>query len=176
MPRRLTMVSNGVAEHLGRLLDIEVADAEPERRDREVLDAPVGGSLQRAAHRLPHLRARDWLVLARHHTVNEKLDSEGAGGSDDGRSDGEWLVDPKMASELVTACDFQATHQRRRRAELGIDRPRDGIRFDEREIVGAYFDHSGPAQEMASDVSLLIQLRYFSSPAWTGIARSSGTL
>jgi hypothetical protein len=29
---------------------------------------------------------------------------------------------------------------------------------------------------MASDVSLLIQLRYFSSPAWTGIARSSGTL
>jgi hypothetical protein len=170
------MLSDGVAEHLRGLLDIEIADAEPERRNREVLDAPVGGSLQRAAHRLPHLRARDCLVIARYHAVNEKLDTQRASGSHDGGSDGERLVDAKMSSEPVTARDFQATHQWRRRAELGIDRPRDGIRFDEREIVGAYFDHSGPAQEMASDVSLLIQLRYFSSPAWTGIARSSGTL
>jgi len=176
MPRGLAMASDGVAENLCGVLDVEVADAEPKRRDREVLDAPVGCSLQSAAHRLPHLRARDRLVIARHDTVNEKLDAQGAGGRHDGRPDREWLVDPEMSSEPVSPRHLQATHQWRRRAELGIDRSRDGIRFDEREIVGAYFDHSGRVQEMASDVSLLIQLRYFSSPAWTGIASSSGTL
>jgi len=176
MPGGLAMVSDGVAEHLRGVLDIEVADAESERRDREVLDAPVGCSLQRAADCLPHVRARDRLFITRYHTVNEKLDAEGASGGHDGRPDREWLVDPEMSSEPVTARDFQATHHRRRRTELRIDRPRDGIRFDEGEIVGAYFDHSGRTQEIASDVSLLIQLRYFSSPAWTGIASSSGTL
>ena len=140
--RRLTVPSDGIAKHCGGVLDLEVADAEPERRDREVLDAPVSRSLQRAAQRLLHLRARNRFIIARHHAVNEKLDAKGASGSDDRRPDREWLVDPEMSSEPLTTRDFHATHQWGRRAQLGIDRPRDGIRFDEGEIVGAYFDHS----------------------------------
>ena len=118
---------------------------------------------KRAAHRLPYRRARDRLGVARDHTVNEQLDAQRAGGSHDGRSDREWLVDAQMPSEPFAAGELEATHQRRRRAQLGVDRPRDGVRFDEREVVGANFDHA--AQEIASDVSLLIQLRYFSRPA-----------
>jgi len=139
--RPLTVPSDGIAKYCRGVLDIEVADAKPERRDREVLDTPVGCSLQRAAQRMLYPRARNRFIIARHHAVNEKLDAKGSGGSDDGRPDREWLVDPEMSSQSLTARDFKATHQRRRRAELGIDRPRDGIRFDEGEIVGAYFDH-----------------------------------
>ena len=75
--------------------------------------------------------------------MNEKLDTQGASGSHDCRPDRERLVDPEMSSQSLTTRDFKATHQWGRRAELGIDRPRDGIRFDEGEIVGAYFDHGG---------------------------------
>ena len=141
--RRLTVPPDGITKNGSGVLDIQVADAEAERRDREVIDAPVGCSLQRAAHCLVYLRARDWLIVARHHTVNEKLDAKGASGSDDCRPDREWLVDPEMSSQPLTARDLKATHQWGRRAKLGIDRPRDGIRVDEREIVGAYFDHGG---------------------------------
>ena len=165
MSRRLTMTPDGFADQLCGVFEIEVPDAEAERRDREVVDAPVCRSLQCAAQRLLHFRARDRLIVARHHAVNEQLDTQSASRSHDGRPDREGLIDSEMPRERVTARDFQATHQWRRRAERGIDRPSDGIGLDEGEIVGAYLDHSEWAQEMASDVSLLIQLRYFSRPA-----------
>jgi hypothetical protein len=165
MSRRLTMTPDGFAEQLRGVLDLEVPDAEAERRDREMVDAPVRRALQCAAQRLLHFRARDRLIVARHHAVNEQLDTQSASRSHNGRPDREGLIDSEMSREPVTTRDFQATHQWRRRAECSIDRSSDGIGFDEGEIVGAYLDHSGRAQEMASDVSLLIQLRYFSRPA-----------
>ena len=108
--------------------------------------------------------------------MNEKLDAKRSRGRDHGGTDSKRLVDAQMSCESFPASNLEAPHQRRRRAQLGVDRPGDGIRFDEREVVGANRDHGSGNYEIASDVSLLIQLRYLSSPACTGIASSSGTL
>src|SRR6188472_3137890 len=79
-----------------------------------------------------------------------------------------------MSRELLTAGELQAAHQRRRCAELGVDGPRDSVCGNEREVVRPNLDHV--TQEIESEVSLLIQLRYLSSPACTGSASNSGTL
>ena len=93
-----------------------------------------------------------------------------------------------MLREPVATRDLEAAHEWRRRAQLRVDRPRDRVSGDEREVVGSNLDHetsiTNPqitasdswCQEIASDVSLVIHVRYLSSPALTGIASSSGTL
>lgn len=158
------MTPNSLGQHFSALFDVEIANAESEWRYREVLDSPVRRTLKRARDGQANGRPRHRLAVARYDTVNEQLSTKRAARGDDRRADRERLVDSKVLCQRIATGDLESPHEGSRRAQLGVDRSCDCVRLDEGEVVGANFDH-GVAQEIASDVSLLIQLRYLSSPA-----------